>query len=287
MKKYVSLIIIFLILSHLSHSQAKIDRKALVERHTIINTKFDSLSSLSVGNGAFAFTVDVTGLQSFPDAYAKGVPLGTQSEWGWHSFPNTANHKFEDALKSYQLHGRDVQYAVQWNSPPEHKNASDYFRQNLHRLQLANIGLEIIKKDGTLYTIKDLTDIRQTLNMWTGDIHSSFKVEQVLVTVITYGSQDSDGLAVKIVSDLVQQNRLKVRVRLPYPTGDWADMGNNWASEEKHTSNIITNTASSAIIEHVLDTTRYYISTSWKGQGKISTTSPHYFLITPGKASVF
>src|SRR5215204_2280559 len=104
-----------------------INRQALVQRHTVVNTRFDSLSSLSVGNGAFAFTVDVTGLQSFPDAYAKGVPLGTQSEWGWHSFPNTANYKFEDALKTYHLHGRDVQYAVQWNSPPEHKNASDYF----------------------------------------------------------------------------------------------------------------------------------------------------------------
>ncbi len=75
---------------YVNNAQIKIDRKALVERHTVINNKFDSLSSLSVGNGRFAFTVDVTGLQSFPDAYAKGVPLGTQSEWGWHSFINTA-----------------------------------------------------------------------------------------------------------------------------------------------------------------------------------------------------
>ena len=251
---FFNIVIIFVAITN-AYGQP-INRRELVERHTVVNTKFDSLSSLSVGNGAFAFTVDVTGLQSFPDAYAKGVPLGTQSEWGWHSFPNTANHKFEDALKTYRLHGRDIQYAVQWNSPPEHKNASDYFRQNLHRLQLANIGLEITKKDGTLYKINDLTNIRQTLNMWTGEIHSSFKVEQVPVTVITYGTQDADGLAVKVVSELVQQNRLKVRLRLPYPTGGWADMGNNWASEEKHMSNIITNTASSASIEHVLDTTR-------------------------------
>ena len=55
----------------------------------------DTLSSLSVGNGRFAFTVDATGLQSFPDVYAKGVPLGTQSEWGWHSFPNTNGYTEE------------------------------------------------------------------------------------------------------------------------------------------------------------------------------------------------
>ena len=55
-------------------------------RHTIVNQQYDSLSSLSVGNGNFAFTVDVTGLQTFPQAYANGVALGTQSTWGWHSF---------------------------------------------------------------------------------------------------------------------------------------------------------------------------------------------------------
>ena len=39
-----------------------IDRQQLVSRHTVVNSRFDSLSSLSVGNGAFV-TVDVTGLQ--------------------------------------------------------------------------------------------------------------------------------------------------------------------------------------------------------------------------------
>ncbi|HEY1022471.1 MAG TPA: hypothetical protein VGE06_09150, partial [Flavisolibacter sp.] len=44
----------------------KINRKALVTRHNVVVTKADSLTSLTVGNGKFAFTVDVTGLQSFP-----------------------------------------------------------------------------------------------------------------------------------------------------------------------------------------------------------------------------
>src|SRR6187455_3209801 len=89
-KKYI--LYLFLLFSFHGATAQPINRKALVERHTVINNRFDSLSSLSVGNGSFAFTVDVTGLQSFPDAYAKGVPLGTQSEWGWHSFIDTANY---------------------------------------------------------------------------------------------------------------------------------------------------------------------------------------------------
>src|SRR6186997_995189 len=101
MKKISYLFFAVLFTPCIGYTQSKIDRKALVERHTIINDKFDSLSSLSVGNGSFAFTMDVTGLQSFPDAYAKGVPLGTQSEWGWHSFIDTANYTFAETLKSY------------------------------------------------------------------------------------------------------------------------------------------------------------------------------------------
>ena len=44
-----------------------IDRFALVSRHDPILQKIDPLSPLSVGNGEFAFTCDVTGLQTFPE----------------------------------------------------------------------------------------------------------------------------------------------------------------------------------------------------------------------------
>ena len=45
-----------------------IDRQALVARHAPVVRTIDPFSVLSVGNGRFAFTADVTGLQSFPDA---------------------------------------------------------------------------------------------------------------------------------------------------------------------------------------------------------------------------
>ena len=53
-------------------NQPIIDREALVERNSPVVTAFDSLASLSVGNGEFAYTVDITGLQTFPDNYKKG-----------------------------------------------------------------------------------------------------------------------------------------------------------------------------------------------------------------------
>ena len=283
--KYIVLFILLFIVH--SSSGQHINRKQLVERHSIINTAADTLSSLSVGNGTFAFTVDITGLQSFPDAYAKGVPLGTQSEWGWHSFPNSQNYKFDDALKTYHLNGRDVKYAVQWNSPGQNKNAADYFRQNLHRLQLANIGLEIIKEDGTQFTINDVKDIHQTLNMWTGEIHSQFTVEDMPVEVITYCHQQQDAIGIKINSPLLQKGKIKIHIRLPYPTGNWADMGNNFTDDAKHQSTLEQSSGQAAFIKHQLDTTVYGISLQWNGKASITQQQGHYFLLSPGTANEF
>src|SRR5260370_30778926 len=61
-----------------------IDRHALVTRHNVVLTAFDITSPLSVGNGEFAFTADVTGLQTFVDAYQNGIPPATLEQWGVH-----------------------------------------------------------------------------------------------------------------------------------------------------------------------------------------------------------
>ena len=150
MKKLLIVCFIFFVLSPVwVLAQGKINREALVKRHNVVNLTADSLSSLSVGNGRFAYTVDITGLQTFPEPYEKGIPLGTESEWGWHSFNDTVGYKFEESLKTYTLNGRKVSYAVQWDSPKRNKDAANWFRQNVHRLQLGNLGLLLLHKDGS------------------------------------------------------------------------------------------------------------------------------------------
>src|SRR3954468_20333208 len=62
-----------------------IDRFALVTRHNPVLKQFEPSSPLSVGNGEFAFTADVTGLQTFPSMYEQTMPLCTMSQWGWHT----------------------------------------------------------------------------------------------------------------------------------------------------------------------------------------------------------
>ena len=72
-----------------------IDRHALVTRHTVVLNHFDPDNPLTVGNGQFAFTVDATGLQTFPDAFTNTIPLGTLSDWGWHTFPNPNHYRID------------------------------------------------------------------------------------------------------------------------------------------------------------------------------------------------
>ena len=87
-------------------TDGKIDRKALVSRHNIIQTKVDKLSPLSVGNGRFCYTTDITSMQTFPELYREGIPLSTMSEWGWHSFPNTRNYQLSDVFTYLDVYGK-------------------------------------------------------------------------------------------------------------------------------------------------------------------------------------
>lgn len=106
--------------------------------------------------------IDITGLQTFPDAYKKGVPLGTQSQWGWHSFANMDGYRHEETLSEYDFgRGHKELYAVQSQEDKRQKNASDWFRANPHRLHLGVIGFEW----GDEAAISDITRISQTLNL--------------------------------------------------------------------------------------------------------------------------
>ena len=113
MKKIILLLGLILSIQFI-FSQSKIDRKAVVYRNDPHIQKFDSLSSLSVGNGDFAMTVDATGLQSFPALYTQGVPLGTESQWGWHSFANPNHYRHEETLKNYNFKGKEEPYATEF-----------------------------------------------------------------------------------------------------------------------------------------------------------------------------
>src|SRR6185295_12713846 len=112
----------------------------------------------------------------------------------------TADFKREEALKDYSVNGKKIPYLVQSHPPGRAKDASEWFRQNPHRLQLGNLGFEIRKSDSTLITITDVKDIQQELNLWTGEIKSHFTIEGIAVNVSTICSQSQDLISASVQS---------------------------------------------------------------------------------------
>ncbi|WP_370476358.1 hypothetical protein [Tamlana flava] len=260
----------------------KIDRKAVVTRHNVKISEVDTLGSLNVGNGKFSFTVDVTGLQTFPEFYSNGVPLGTQSEWGWHTSLNTEDFKHEETLKAYNFNGNpNSLYAIQNREDKRAMAAADYFRANPHRLQLGNFGLEILKKDGSIAKPEDIKNINQELNLWTGKIESAFNVEGVPVKVITYGDSKTDGISAKIESPLLKENRLQLKFRFSYPTNEFADKGTNYSQSKKHTTEVNKENGNSFLFIRTLDNDQYFVSAKLSSEAELSKIEDHYYTLLP------
>ena len=175
----------------------QIDRFALVTRHNVEVTTPDTLSSLTVGNGEFAFTVDVSGLQSFPQYYENGVSLGTLSQWGWHVIPSDEDYKLEEVYRyDTAASGQVIPFPVQ-HSKGRKGEATTWLRTNPHRLHLGLVGLELTKENGEKVAIQDLQHINQKLNLWTGAIESTYEIEGVPVKVELYGDQEKDGISAR------------------------------------------------------------------------------------------
>lgn len=260
----------------------KIDRKKVVQRHNVTNHTADTLASLTVGNGVFAYTVDITGMQSFPTYYKNGVSLGTQSEWAWNSFPNDKNYRFEETLKSYDFNqeGRDAKYSIQHKESGRTKGATEYFRVNPHRVQLGNVGLAFTLKNGKPATVADIQQAEQTLDLWTGLIHSKFTVEDEPVEVWTASAQSADRISVKVSSPLMASERLQVFVRYPYPTGQFLDEAAFYENEGRHESKIVSQQEEMAVLEHTLSGTNYFTGLNYS-KGKLTESDKHHFVYQP------
>lgn len=70
-----------------------IKRRKVVQTFNVRRNASSDTTPLQVGNGNFAFGVDVTGLQTFN-------PFATMSTWGWHNFslPTTENQTSMDGM---------------------------------------------------------------------------------------------------------------------------------------------------------------------------------------------
>ncbi|KAA6352626.1 hypothetical protein EZS27_000078 [termite gut metagenome] len=282
-KRFLVVLSVFLVVvvSCAAEKKNKIDRHALVERNNPHVRAFEKLSSLSVGNGNFAYTVDATGLQTFPELYAAGVPLGTQSQWGWHNFPNPKGYKHEETLKSYNFRGWEEPYSVQFNTPGRQKDAANWYRANPHRLHLGNIGLELTNDDGISIKTDDIKAVNQELDLWNGLVMSRFVIGEDSAFVKTVCHPSKDQIAVDIHSLLITKGVMKINFRFSYPTGQHTDDACDRTVPQKHKTEIIKQDVRSLVFKRTLDNTIYYVTVRWTGKVSVSEKEPHYFVLAP------
>ena len=258
-----------------------IDRAALVTRHNPTLRKLDAHAPLSLGNGEFAFTADITGLQTFPRAYESAMPLCTMSQWGWHTQPARAGLDTRTLrLTQYDTHGRQVGYQTSSEGQTELFN---WLRENPHRLHLGQISLCLTTGEKKEIQVADLSEIYQELDLWRGVLTSKFKLEGEPVTVRTAVHPRLDLLAVEIESSLINKGRLAVRFAFPYGSGTMPAA--DWKQPGRHQTRVVTSAPNRVELRRTLDADEYFVQLVWKGGASRVAEDQHSFLLTAPNSS--
>lgn len=276
----------------------RINRKALVSRHNVRLVRPDPQSPLSVGNGGFAFTADITGLQTFPEFYrleqpTPGMPLGTQGQWCWYSMPNPNGYRIEDALAAYETPRGPVPYPDKGESgysgvaPERAIAARAWLYANPQRLDLGRIGLLLKRANGDQIPVQitDLTETEQTLDIWQGLLVSNFRFEGWPVHVWTVVHPERDLLSVRIESPLLADGRLAVTLAFPYAGDAWLTSA-DWSKPECHTTES-TIEGRYCSFTRILDDDHYYAALTWTDGSELTRTGEHsYRLAATGTHSL-
>jgi hypothetical protein len=265
------------------HAAGRIDRQALVARHAPHLTAPDPWAPLSVGNGRFCFTADVTGLQTFGDDYrAHGIGLETQARWAWHEDPNPHGYTLADANKPYTAHGKTVNYPTRLSVP-----AAAWLRENPHTQPLGQLAIAYTHRDGRPLALADVDAIDQRLDLWHGVLTSAYTIDGAQVVVTTAVDPDHDTLAVRIASPLLARG-LAVRLALPrgYVKGIKQNPPLDWSQPDSHTTTTVTRDGKTLVLAHARDGYRYGVALRASTPVTIATPAPHTFEISPASGQV-
>ena len=283
MKKLISLVSLFClsVFLPLSVMGEPIDREAVVKRHRVCTTGTLLKSPAQVGNGKFAFGMDITGLQTF-------VPFNTLSDWSWHSFPLPEGMRAEDYRPVVvETHGKKIAYELRNPDQPE---LSEWLTKNPRRYNLGRIGFRLLREDGTEAREIDLGNARQEIDLWTGVVYSRFELNRKEVKVRTVCHPDKDMIGVSIESELLNDGNMSIYLDFPYPDGRYfKHYIGRYDTISGHTSTFEKLAPNSVRIARTMDDTHYYATLDWTGPATFSRESEkeHTFLLQPRHTSTF
>ena len=255
-----------------------IDRRALVRRHDVVLTAPEATLPLTVGNGDFACTVDITGMQTFTEFHdpraaflRPATNTCTQTTWGWHEMPNPEGYTMAGATTVYDTPRGPVAYPDRFdmmaalgvgNVDPE-MAAGNWLAENPHRLDLGRVGLAL-RPHAAAEPDTDpavLADVHQHLDLWTGTIHSRFTYAGETVEVTTAAHPDRAEVAFRIRSRLLLDGRATVALRYPYASDNFF-LTTDWNTPERHTTTVSPRPRGARIMR-ILDAATYGVTAAW------------------------
>lgn len=252
---------------------APIDRQALVTRH---NLHLTTPGQVQVGNGEFAFSADLTGLQTIEECC-------TMSQWGWHSSPlpeGKTPGDFEWTVKQ-AYGGRSVEYAA-----GKADALSKWLYANPHRINLGRLRFIRAGEHPAPITATDINQPDQRLDLWNGLLESHFVLDGAPVHVITCAHPEIDAVAVRVESPLVAQGRLGVEMAFPYP--DLKEFGGygDWSLPEAHRTEMRPAGEQRMDFARTIDSCKYAAALAWKGPGNVSEMRErHHYALFGGASS--
>ncbi|MCD8237853.1 MAG: glycoside hydrolase family 65 [Clostridiales bacterium] len=256
------------------------NRRQIISSHNPILTEPTPDSPFTVGSGSFAFTADITGLQTLYDEYTI-PPLCAMAEWAWHESLNTAgNYEYTYAdLKQnvYDFCGRKVYYPR--TKFKGNEGVYEHLRRNPHKFNLLRLSF---KYKGEKITSAMLSETKQCLDLYSAVIKSSFSLAKEPVSVTTLSSHSSDTLAVKVISPFLKKG-LSLSLDFPYP--DCGITGSDWAAKDKHETALKPLSEGLYAIERKADRANYFVNIKASGCS-LKQTSSHGITISPEEETV-
>ena len=270
---------------------APIDREAVVRRHTPSQVTDAAhppsrVFARTVGNGAFAFTVDALGLQTLNESTSF---ITTMADWGWHTAPYSPTDPL-GALRKYNLSDfqtpvdgagttRTVRYPTGSNISAA-PSMGTWLHANPHRANLLQLSLRW-GATGAALAVSDIVTSTQTLDVYAGVADT--------VAALTGGAQLHIQAAVHPDVDLFSahiaveaagcRGAVHVRLAFPYALGG----GSEWspAHDGAHSTVVTAQSPGRFTVERVLDGDSWRLDCSHNASWKLARVGPHALELAP------
>ncbi|KAA6309789.1 hypothetical protein EZS27_038788, partial [termite gut metagenome] len=149
-----------------------------------------------------------------------------------------------------------------------------------------NVGLELTDTNGAQKGANAISNIRQMLDLWNGEIISDFTYNNAAVSVRTVSDASGSQISTSVSSHLLSNGEVKLNLRFPYPSGGHTDDSSDWNNFAAHTSVIVEKGDSFVVIKRTLDETTYFVKVQWNKPATITEKAPHYFVITASSGNL-